>query len=294
MSEGEVGIPEAEPAQEVVEEATPPSANYHERIRSEADFAVEEVQKKDRYINELHQKANKLNGLEQYVDAVGGVDNFVKLASLGNSIETNPSLKQTLQDIQNGTYQAPAQEPEEEIFDPEVKLVDSKVSELEAANRSLTERLNRSEAVTLRSSLTENIEKALTKFSSEPELMEKASTEITRAVESLEQNAANGDREAAHRLAQLGNPDGSQTLRMMTLPIYDEFVEKKLGEAADQPNGEAMRSKATDDPSTVRAAMPVSKIAVPPGTKVDSRMVADIMAKVSAKLGKDPDKLFPN
>ena len=54
--DSEEGIPASEPVEENsnAEETGAGNVNYHDRIRVEPDFAVDEVRKKDKYINELH------------------------------------------------------------------------------------------------------------------------------------------------------------------------------------------------------------------------------------------------
>ena len=295
MSEEE-GIQETSPQEPAAEDTQQRGANYHDRIRAEADFAVEEVQKKDRYIGELHEKASKFKSLEQYVDAVGG-DELARLAGIGNQIETNPMLKQALQDAINGVTPPVAKEvEEEEIFDPEIKALrsryDGRIEEQESLIRDLTDRLNKTEAVGLKGSLSENMESALSKFSDDPELLSEAQAEITRAVENLETAAKNGDRAASNQLEQLGGPQGTRTLRMMTIDIYDKFVEKRLEASTSQPNGEVMLSKATDARATTRSAMPTDTIAIKSGAKVTSQLVAEVMERAARKIGKDPNTLF--
>ncbi len=294
MSE-ETGIQETSPEETAAEEANTSGANYHDRIRVEPDFAVEEVQKKDRYIGELHEKATKFKSLEQYVDAVGG-DELARLAGIGNQIETNPQLKQVLQDAINGVAPKVEEEEEAEIYDPEIKALNSKYDvryeEQESLIRDLTARLNKTEAISLKGSLSENMETALAKFSDDSELLGEAQAEITRAVENLETAAKNGDRAASSQLEQLAGPNGSKTLRMMTIDIYDKFVEKKLEGTTSQPNGEIIRSKATDARTTTRSAMPTDAITIKSGAKVTSQLVAEVMEKAARKLGKDPNALF--
>jgi hypothetical protein len=291
----ETGIQDTSPEETAVDDNQASGVNYHDRIRSEADFAVEEVQKKDRYIGELHEKATRFKPLEQYVDAVGA-DELTRLAGIGNQIETNPQLKQALQDAVNGATPKAEEPEEEEIFDPEIKALrsryDGRIHEQDELIRSLQSRLNVTEAVSLKGSLSENMESALSKFTDDPVLLDEAQTEITRAVENLETAAKNGDRAAANQLEQLGGPMGSKTLRMMTIDIYDKFVDKRLEGTMNQPDGEVMLSKATDARTTTRSAMPTDTIAIKSGAKVTSKLVNEVMEQAARKLGKDPSRLF--
>jgi len=288
----EQGIEETQP--EVTETAQPDGVNYHDRIRAEPDFAVTEVQGKDRYIGELHEKALAYKPLEQYVSAVGG-DEIARLANVGNQIERSPH-KQAIIDMMNGVVPAKAPEPEEEIYDPEIKAMNEKFSpEIEAlkqANQELTSRLNKSEALGLTTVLTENMETALSMFKDNDALFQEAQTEITRAVSSLETAAANGDRSAASQLENLAGAQGAKTLRMMTIDIYDKYVAAKLEGTANQPNGEAILSKATDARTVTRSALPTDTVVVKTGGRITSNTVADVMAKVAQKMGKDPNVLF--
>lgn len=291
MSE-EQGIEETQPA--VTETAETDGVNYHDRIRSEPDFAVTEVQGKDRYIGELHEKALPYKPLEQYVSAVGG-DEIARLANVGSEIERSPH-RQAIIDIMNGVTQAAAPEPEPEIYDPEIKAMNDKFSPeilaLQQANTDLTNRLNKSEAMGLTTVLTENMETALTTFKDNPALMEEAQAEITRAVGSLEKAAASGDRSAASQLENLAGTQGAKTLRMMTIDIYDKYVAHKLEGATNQPNGEAILGKATDARTITRSALPVDSVVVKTGGRITSNTVADVMAKVARKMGKDSNALF--
>lgn len=293
MSE-ETGIPAEEPTQtETQTEATGDSgANYHDRIRGESEFAVEEVQKKDRYINELHTARDKLKGIEEYVDAAGGVNELIRLAQDGYKIQSNPQVAQAVQQVLTGPTTPEPREEEEEIFDPEVKAINSKFEDtIDKQNeiiQDLQSRLNRTEALSLKGSLTENMEKALSVFADDSELLAEATGEIKKAVEGLEKAATSGDRSAASQLQQIAGGSGSKTLRMMTIDIYDKYVAKKLETLPNRPNGETMLSKATDERNTSRSALPGDTITVKTGAKVTSQTVDEVMAKVTAKYGKDP------
>jgi hypothetical protein len=289
------GIQEPSPEEPTVEDTSPGGVNYHDRIRVEPDFAVDEIKNKDRYIGELHEKAVRFKSLEQYVDAVGG-DELARLAGIGNQIETNPQLKQVLQDALNGVVQkTPVIEEEEEIFDPEIKAIrnryDSELDEQKLVIRDLQSRLNQTEAISLTGSLTENMEAALSTFSDDPESLEAAQIELKQAVSQLETAAKNGNRSAASQMQDLGGDKGTKTMEMMTIDIYKKYVAKKLELASNQPNGEIMLSKATDAKSTTRSPLPSDTIAIKPG-RVTSELVDQVMQKVARKMGKDPATLF--
>lgn len=298
----ETGIQEESPEvvesqPEAGEESQAGGVNYHDRIKSDADFAVEEIRKKDRYIGELHETRNKLKPLEQYVDALGSADELVKLAGIGNQVETNPRLKQALQDILSGKADTKTEvEDEEEIFDPDIKAIreryDSKLSELQSTINDMASRLNSTETNSLKGSLEENMETALSVFKDDPESLEEAQGEIKKAVSQLTSAAQNGDRSAAQQLQTLASPQGSRTLKMMTLDIYEKSVEKKLAAKNSQPNGEIMLSKATDAKSTTRSAPPSDPIAIKSGARVTPQLVEETMARIARKMGKDPDALF--
>lgn len=287
----EEGIPES-PGPEAGAESEPTSdhGNYHDRIRTDTDFAVEEVQKKDRYINELHQKYNGLKGLEQYVQAAGGTEELIQLAIEGNTAR------------QQATQPTPPEQTSPEIPDDD-RFIDSEVRELnddvkqKLAERDrvineLQQRLNVAETNGLKGSLQENMEKALTRFSEDEELLKEAQEKIMGAVATSERAARNGDRSAVQSLEQLAGPQGEQTLRMMTMDIYDRWVEKQLGGATQTPpNGGAM-SMSTDSPSTTRAGLQTEAVTVKPGVRVDQNVVREALRNAAIKMGKDPDKLF--
>jgi hypothetical protein len=269
--------------------------NYHDRARADGEFAVEELRKKDRYINELHSEKKKLGDIDRYVDAAGGVDELIQLASVGNQVKSNPQLRKAYESALNGTpTEVPKQEEEDEIYDPEIRALSDKqkyrFEQQEQMIQELRQRLDKTETIGLKSSLSENIESALSRFAEDEELLEEAKSEIVTAVNRLEREATGGNRSSANQLEQLAGAQGSKTLRMMTLDIYDKFVEKRMG-AKNQPDGERIRSKATDDRSTSRATLPIDKIEIKPG-KVSSKMVEEVMGKLTAKRGKDPDALW--
>ena len=295
----ESGIQDMSPDEKTVAESSEQGGvNYHDRIQAEPEFAVEEVRKKDSYIGKLNEKMSKFKPLEQYVEVAGG-EEIARLAGIGHQIESNPQLKQALQDAINGKpaqAQAEDDDDDDEIFDPEIKAIrnryDAKIEELSTQNRDLMSRLNQTEAKSFRGSMEENMATALTVFKDDDELFAEAQSEITRAVDSLETAAKNGDRAAAKQLDDLGRKNGARTLRMMTIDIYDRLVERKLERNTNLPNGEAIRKKATDTPATTRSSMPSDSIVVEPGRKVNSALVREVMEAATRKLGKDPNTLF--
>ena len=295
MSEEE-GIQDLSPEETTeTEETSQGGVNYHDRIRVEPDFAVGEIQKKDRYIGELHEKAKGYKPLEPYLQAVGG-DELARLAGIGNQIETNPHLKQALQDALNGVQKPVQEEEEEEIYDPEIKALrgryDPRMEALENENRELQNRLNKTETISLKSSLDENVGKALSMFVDDDDLRGEALGELSKGLSQLETAAKNGDRSAAAQYQQLASPQGIRTLKMFTQEIYERYVAKKLELASIRPNGEVMLSKATDSQSKTRAIPPADTIAIKSGAKVTSQLVAEVMEKAARKLGKDPNVLF--
>lgn len=270
---------------------------YHDRMRQDPEFAVAEIKKKDSYIGEINQRLSKVKTLEPYLDAVGGSDALVELASLGHQIKSNPTLQQALNDALQGKAPGKAPEPEDDIYDPEIKAVrdrfKSQIEEQAEVIRDLQQRLSRTEVHSLKGSLTENMESALERFRSDPELMEEAKSAILQSIETVEKAAANGDRSAAHQLDQLSGPNGSRTLRMMTLDIYDKLVDKRAaGQASQKPNGEAIRSKATDDRAGVRSSVPSEKIEVKSGVKVTSQLARQVLEQVTRNFGKDPKAIW--
>jgi hypothetical protein len=296
----EEGILDESPdEEEVTEEAETEEGKgvrYHDRIRTEADFAVEEVQKKDRYINELHEQMGKFKPLKQYVDAVGA-DELERLARIGSQIETNPQARQALQDILSGKpAQAPKQEEEEdEIYDPEIKALrsryDNKLNEMYQIIRDQQSRLDKTETVSLKASLEDNMEQALKLFAGDTESLAGATEEISAAIQRLERAASNGDRSAAKQLNDLAGPQGARTLKMMTMEIYEKSVEKRLA-AKNKPNGEVIRSKATDERSTTRSTLPVETVGIKSGVRVNSQVAKELLEKVTRKLGRDPNTLW--
>lgn len=280
-------------AQTETEETKTPS--YHDRVKAEPEFAVDEIRKKDSYIGQLNQRMAKLKEVEKYVDTLGSPDALLEAASYGHAIRSNPQLQRMIEEAVNGKTQ-PA-EPEVELYDPETKLVYEKFkAEMGARDqviRDLQARLDRTEVASVKTSLRENIDTALSKFKDDTDLTSEAQEQIIRAVESLERAATSGNRSAASQLEQLASPNGAQVLRMMTMDIYDRYVEKQLqNRAPRQPDGETLRSKATDDRSVTRSAPPTTEISVKPGTKVTTQLVRQLLQDGARTRGKDPGSVW--
>lgn len=292
--------PEVEPT-ELNTNTDMKEGDYHNRLRSEPEFAVSENQNKNRYISELNEQLKTFKPLAQYVGAVGG-DEIVRLAGVASQMETNPELRQLVSDFHKGIKPAAPvveTELETEIFDPDLKLVrdesNTRSAEQDTVIRGLSERLQVAEANGLKVSLTENMDSALAMYADDAELLGEAKDEIKRTVAGLEQASTNGDREAFVKLQQIAGPEGATTLRMMTIAISDKYHAKKLEAATNNqtPNGaDMLSSKATDSRNSTRAALPNNAIAIPSGAKVTTELVTSVMEQVARRLGKDPHELF--
>ena len=267
--------------------------SYHDRMRAEPEFAVEEIRKKDSYIGQLNQRMSKLKDIEQYVNALGSADALIELAAFGNQIRSNPQLQKAIEAAANGRTMDTPSEPEVELFDPEVKAVydkfQSRYEKQEQIIQDLQSRLNRTEVQSVKGTLRENMEQALSRFQDDPETLAEAKESIMRAIESAEKAAANGDRSAAMQLDLLASPGGVKTLRMYTLDNYDRYVEKRLASNAPRkPDGAALKSKATDERHTARSAPPSDVVSVKTGAKVTSQLARQVLEDATSKHGKDP------
>lgn len=295
----EVGISQEAQSEEVHVEteiagAETKSLSYHDRVRAEPDFAVDEIRKKDSYIGQLNQRMSKLKDVERYVDSLGSADALLDAASYGHQIKSNPQLQRLIDEAINGKSE-PAK-PDIELYDPEAKqvyeLFSNKFEQQEQIIRDLRARLDRTEVASVKGSLRENIDNALSKFEGDPEITQEAQEQIVRAVEGLERAAASGNRSAASQLEQIASPDGARLLRMMTMDIYDRYVEKRLQSRAPSTDGAALKLKATDDRSTTRSALPSDEVSVKPGTKVTTQLVRQLMVEGARKRGKDPGSIW--
>lgn len=279
----DTGIPSVEPTNDA-----PPSdpGDYHGRIRSEGDFAVDEIQKKDSHIGELHAKVNGYKPLDQYIQAAGGAEELIALAIEGSN------ARQTA-----ATPPAPNPDtPEEpEIYDPEIKAINEKyqarLASQDAVINEMQKQLTVTSAAAVKGSLTENIGTALADFSSSPELSKKAEEAIMGAVETSERLAKSGDGNAARNLEQLAGPDGIKALRMMTADIYREMA--LAGKSTTETESEVeTKSPATDAPSGTRSMLGTDGVTVNAGTRVTANTVREIMEQVAEKRGLNPSKLF--
>lgn len=270
------------------------SLSYHDRVRAEPDFAVDEIRKKDSYIGQLNQRMSKLKEVERYVDTLGSSDALLELASFGHQVRSNPQLQKLIEGAANGKTEN--ENPEIELYDPETKQVyetfSQKFEKQEQIIRELQSRLDRTEVASVKGSLRENIDNALSKFEGDSELTQEAQEQIVRAVEGLERAAASGNRSAASQLEQIASPEGARLLRMMTMDIYDRYVDKRLQTKAPSTDGAALKLKATDDRSTTRSALPSDEISVKPGTKVTTQLVRQLMVEGARKRGKDPNAIW--
>ena len=278
------GIPETEPE---ANEKPPSGANYHDRIRSEGDFAVGEVQKKDSYIGELHTKVNTYKPLDQYIQAAGSAEELIQLAIEGSQARQNAT--------QQPTQKTPAQE-EQEIYDPEIKAINEKYEQRfasqEALLRSMQTQLTSTSASAVKGALTENIGTALSDFSAFPELETKAREVIMGAVEVSERLAKAGNTSAAQNLEQLADPQkGPAALQMMLSGMYREMALAGRQATNDESNGKA-KSRSTDAPSGMRSMLDVDDVTVEAGTRVSANTVREVMEQLAVKWGKDPRTLF--
>lgn len=163
-------------------------------IVSPSDAATElpaEVAEVAAPTNEFQEKYERLAMLERYVDAVGGPEALIELARAGHSYQNDPQIQAVLR---AATEKPP--EPEEEIYDPEVKALkgryDPIIQNLQQQNADLQSRLTKAEVSSLKTVLTGNVEAALSTFketrtcSSRPRL---TSTERLRRPSSLRREA---------------------------------------------------------------------------------------------------------
>jgi hypothetical protein len=247
-------------------------------------------------VNEYQAKYERLADLERYVDAVGGTEALISLAQAGHRFNTDPQIRAA---IEAGISAQTPTEPEEEIYDPEVKALkgryDPIINELRQQNASLQDRLNKSEVNSLKTVLTSNVEAALSTFKDDPDLLKQATAEIERAVSHAENLAKSGDRNAISQLEQLSGPGGSKTLKMMTIDLYEKLVEKKLSGVNNvKPDATAsLQSKATDARHTTRAALPADTVAIRPGAKVTSNLTREVLEKVTEKMtGKSASQIW--
>lgn len=247
-------------------------------------------------VNEFQEKYERLASLERYVDALGSPDALIELAQAGHQFRTDPLIQAALQAAREKPVE---QEPEPEIYDPEVKALkgryDPVIQQLQEQNAQLQERLNRAEVSGLKTVVEKNVEDALSRFKDDKGLFDQAKTEIDRAVAGLEQRASRGDRDAISQLESLGGPGGSKTLRMMTIDVYDKLVDKKL---ANPVNGvkpgatDGLLAKATDARQTTRAALPANTVAIKPGVKITAEITRQALERATELAGRDPDKLW--
>lgn len=286
MENEQDGIPSVEPTVE-----TPSGGeDYHTRIRSEGEFAVGEVQKKDSYIGELHTKLKGYEGLDEYVSAAGGADKLIELAIEGNLARQTATAAPE-------TPAVPSVNDDEldTIYDPEVKMIDGKYKEIIDAQNSriaqMEQQLTNTTMTAVKGGLMENIGEALSDFSSSPDLEAKAKEVIMGAVETSERLAKSGNKSAADNLEQLATPAGIKALRMMTADIYREMALAGNVSPDNGSNGEA-KSLSTDTPSNARSSIGSDTVTVAPGTRVTSNTVREVMEALAEKRGKSPSTLF--
>lgn len=244
--------------------------------------------------NEYQEKYERLAMLERYVDAVGGPEALIDLARAGHTYQNDPQIQSLLR---AATEKPP--EPEEEIYDPEVKALkgryDPIIQTLQQQNADLQSRLTKAEVSSLKTVLTGNVEAALSTFKDDPDLFKQAKADIDRAVTQAEQLAARGDKNAIFQLEQLSGPGGQTTLEMMTMKTYKQLVEKQLKSAQNVKPGatDGLLQKATDARHTTRAALPADTVAIRPGAKMNSSLVREVLEKATEKMtGKSASQIW--
>lgn len=236
----------------------------------------------DPKLAELQSKYERLAGLEPYVNEAGGVDALVNYARLGSRVSTDPALMEALRSAL--APKAPEPEPEEEIYDPEVKTVNdkftAKMRELEERNARLESELSTISIERYREKVGEHMEKVLGVFKDDKDLFEEAKTALDRALSSASQT----------QLQELHRPDGVKTMKMMLIDQYEKLFEKR--NRVPEPTEASVLSKATDSRQQTRASLPANTVGVRSGTKITPQITQKIMEEVSAKLGKDPKALW--
>jgi len=230
------GLPEAagtEPQAEGTEEQSQPT--LQEQVRGNADFAWEQITKRDAKISELANQAKQHEVVDPYIRAAGGPEQLLNLAAFGQQVQQVPGLEEIVQKaISDGRVVQPepvvANDTAEEWMDEDTKRVrDESRAEIETLRQQLQELSNLTNSASVRSHethISRNIDSVVDLFSSTDEGKEEALKLIQDRVMIAQKQAENGNETQQRMIEQLAGPEGEDVLQFM---LMKEGLFKKYG-----------------------------------------------------------------
>ncbi len=288
----EAGIPDNTP-EPAPTETNPGAGDYHGRIQTEPEFALEEVKKKDSHIGKLHEEMKQYEPFKQAIASGFTPEQILQLAYEGDQARRTQATNEP------DPKPTEPQQTEDEIYDPEIKALSERqkqeLADRDARIAQLESRLNVTEARAARGTLEDNTAKALAVFEGHPELLEEAKEQIMSAVEVSERQAQGGDEQARINLDNLAGERGVSAMRIMTQAVTDKLIAKLSGQGEPQEtnaDGNPAMSHATDEPSSTRANPPQNQVTVGAGRKVNSNLMREVLEKATVAAGKDPKSLW--
>jgi hypothetical protein len=231
--------------------------DYLTRVRTDPEFAAEEVRKKDRKVSELTEELRRREEryavIEPYLDNVGGGERFVELAGKGSVVELNPAL-QSVYDTFQKTGQLPAVDPQgadpddgDDFLDPDTKALKDALRRSEERTAALEQRLAGAETRGFQSDIDRKLEEFASLW---PKDCQAGALEVVKqGVKDAMAKAQRGDPNGTYTLQQLSGENGVHTMELLTQPYLRKNL-KAIAEAEESAAAGGLAEHATAPRST--------------------------------------------
>lgn len=242
--------------------------DYISRIKSDPEFAADQVRKRDSQLNEANQKLKKLGALEEYVNAAGGVEGLLRYVQTGNTVLSNPQIAEIVKEFQTTGTIRQAEQPVEDdpesadpyiTDDPVYRALQKEIAELKAneakMQSELQQRFAQTDARTYQSGIESNIGKVIERFGKTPELREQIEQAINAKVQAGQAEAQMGDQRAVDMLKTLAGDNGVKTFQMMIADVLlDEGNLRLITQSTESERAQQLSKQSTGEPSHVATA----------------------------------------
>jgi hypothetical protein len=276
----------------------PDPGDYLARVRSDPEFAVEQIRAKDRALTKANQESKKWERLEKYGQPAEVFEDF---ATKYSQLTQNPQMQGVIDSFfQTGQVQVSVpqadtqgQTEDDEYMDPDVKALRDELREVRRENQALVDRMSTAETRGNVQTVTQGFDEVMKDWPDD--LHGEVATTLEEQVRRIETQAMSGapaEREQAKAtLANLAGPQGKTTLKY----LLSDLREQRMGQIVDwQRSREAttVAQHATTEPQRISTAggepaFPAGFEKLPAGERVRLRLVAN-----AKKRGHNPDSLF--
>lgn len=242
---------------------TSENVSLQDRIRSDPDFAFEQMQKRDAIISEQANKIKEFDTVSPYLQAAGGPEQLLSLATVGSQIQNIPGLSDFVQESLNTgrvalPEQAKADDPEDEFMDEDTKRVRDELRALKAETEAQVKELKHLASVastrSLETHVRSNMTKALEVFEADPAAKAAAEELITAKVAEAQRLAESGVESQQNMINRLAQPGGHEVLEVLLLPLIKEHGSKLFAAPATETQETVIGSAGR--PSDERIATP--------------------------------------